>query len=247
MMKKYLYLTIALFCLYNAPQAHAAITFISTASSSKTSSATSTTGNMTTTIGNLLVDGCLQTGGGADLTATTTVTSTDGTVWTQFANVTGTSFGGLTGFYAIASSTGVVSTTCIYGAASNDLAQLTMQYSGAQAVLDTTSTYQTSTSVTSATTTFSTTNANDVVANMGFANSDGSLTGVSVPFTLRGKKVGLFGFGGADLITSTIQSNQSLNWTFASSPFAEFIGAFKATVTPPASSIAPYCMLVTNS
>lgn len=226
-MKKYLPLFIL--GLLFASQAHAALLFVSTSTASSTSSGATTTASITTTVNNLLVLSCVQTGGGSDF-STSTASSSDGIIFTKFAEVSSSAFGTMSNYYSIASTTAAITVSCVYGGASLDRIQGIAQYSGnaTTSILDTSSSKVVAASITSSSDLFSTTNSNDVIVSYGYANSDGALTSVQSPFLARFLKAGLFGFGQADLITSTVQVNKTSTWTFSASPWVNVIGSFKA-------------------
>lgn len=210
-------------------QAQAALTFVSSSTASSTTSLKFTTASITTTIGNLLSVACVETGGGSDFSVTN-VTSSDGIAFTNFALVSSSAYGTVTGWYGIASTTATISISCSYAAAPTDAVQGVMQYSGNATtnVFDASSSKSVATNITSSTDSITTTNANDVITSFGYANSDGALTSVGAPMTQRFLKVGLFGMGGADFTTSSVLTNATFKWTFSSSPWADVIGAFKA-------------------
>ena len=79
--------------------------------------------------------------------------------------------------------------------------------------------------------TYSTTNANDVIVAFDDAKACGSITSVASPFTLRFNTVAAFGTGGADFVTSTVQTSQKVIFTTCSSAQAIIVGAFKAAAT----------------
>ena len=236
-MKKYLLYflgaIIYLFLAGGSSFALAAISFVSTSSFGASGAATSITSTINTTAGNLLVVACQH---GTTFVNPTNVTSSDQTTFTNFAIASNSDQGAVSGYYGIASTTASpVTVRCNFASSVSYRVIAIAQYSGVATTnpLDTTSTRSTSATTGKSFNTgaYTTTNANDVITTFAANIEEGtavSTTGVG-NFTTRIKVISGFGTGEADLITSTIQTNQSTTWTSVTAgSWSIILGAFKS-------------------
>jgi hypothetical protein len=214
---------------------HAGGAFVASSSAFNTSlsSATSVTSTISATANDLLVVNCSDENSYTPTTATDTI----GNTFTQFAIATdSTEGGGLTGLYAVSASTNANDViACHEATAGEDNYILVMEYSGnaLTSLIDTTSSFSTTTASTSARAQYTTTNANDIIVSFGNANATAHVSSTA-PFTARyeGLVLGDLGGGGADLITSTVQTSQSSTWiSGAASDWDIILGAFKVAAT----------------
>lgn len=235
MKKKVIYglVGISLIRIFLSTPAHAAIAFVSTSTAGGVAAATTATTSINTISGNLLSVECRH---GTTFVNPTSVTDTIGNTYTNAVIASNTVAGAISGYWAISSGSNAANiVSCNFASSVSNRVIAVQQHSGIAQTnpLDVTSTAATASSVTSLTSgAYTTTNANEVIITYVDANSDGSVTSVSAPFTATFLTAAAFGNGGAYNIVSTIQTAQTVTWNFSISSAFMIVMTFKAATQP---------------